>query len=204
MANQKSRSKPSFIEEARRRQIVEAAITAIAETGYINASLAEIAKHADISKGVISYHFDGKDELIDETVSTIWSNLSDYLQEHLKDGATHHERLRIYVESSFKYMQANRVQFVALVDLWGSFSSFEHKKEYNRRAYEPCRRTLTGILENGQTAGEFRRFPARTFASTIQAIIDGMMLQWVFDADSVNLDEASDEIIAMIDRFVQD
>jgi AcrR family transcriptional regulator len=58
------REKPTFIEEARRKQIVEAAMETIADSGYVNASLAEIAKSADISKGVISYHFESKDELI--------------------------------------------------------------------------------------------------------------------------------------------
>ena len=44
----------SFIQAARRRQIIAAAIeTAV---GYGQASLARIAEHADISKSVISYH----------------------------------------------------------------------------------------------------------------------------------------------------
>ncbi|MEV7908062.1 TetR family transcriptional regulator, partial [Streptomyces anulatus] len=46
----------SFIERARRAQIIASAIEVIAEHGFANASLARIAKHAGISKGVISYH----------------------------------------------------------------------------------------------------------------------------------------------------
>ena len=47
----------SFIEEQRRSQIVDIAIQTIATQGFSQASLAEIAKEAGISKGVISYHF---------------------------------------------------------------------------------------------------------------------------------------------------
>jgi AcrR family transcriptional regulator len=44
----------SFIEEARRRQIIASAVEVISEVGFGNASLARIAEHAGISKGVIS------------------------------------------------------------------------------------------------------------------------------------------------------
>ena len=50
----------SFIEKARRTQIIECAIETIAEVGYAQASLGQIAKRAQISKGVISYHFANK------------------------------------------------------------------------------------------------------------------------------------------------
>ena len=50
---------------------MECAIDAIAELGYSNASMAEIAKRAGVSKGVISYHFAGKRELIEQVVNTV-------------------------------------------------------------------------------------------------------------------------------------
>ena len=58
----------SFIETARRAQIMAAAIDTIAEVGYGQASLARIAETAGTSKGVIIYHFGGKDELVRELV----------------------------------------------------------------------------------------------------------------------------------------
>lgn len=49
------RGEPTFIEAARRAQIVQCASDAIDELGFERASLAEIAKRAGISKSVISY-----------------------------------------------------------------------------------------------------------------------------------------------------
>ena len=63
--------KPTFIEEARRRQIVETGIQTIASQGFSHASLAEIARKAGISKGVISYHFAGKEALVDEILRSL-------------------------------------------------------------------------------------------------------------------------------------
>ncbi|CAM4303409.1 TetR family transcriptional regulator [Nocardiopsis rhodophaea] len=69
----------SFIEKARRAQIIEAAVAVIAEVGFAKASLARIAQHAGISKGVISYHFAGKDELIEQVVEQIYLSATDYV-----------------------------------------------------------------------------------------------------------------------------
>ncbi|MCU1643125.1 MAG: TetR family transcriptional regulator [Nocardia sp.] len=44
----------------------------ISEVGYGNASLAKIVKHAGISKGVISYHFEGKDDLMTQLVIQLY------------------------------------------------------------------------------------------------------------------------------------
>jgi TetR/AcrR family fatty acid metabolism transcriptional regulator len=70
----------SFIERARRGQIVQCAIDAIAELGYANASLAEIARRAGVSKGVISYHFEGRRELVEEVVKSVLAKATEVMR----------------------------------------------------------------------------------------------------------------------------
>ena len=60
-SNEASGDSPTFTETARRAQILACAIGAIAESGYGRASLAEIARRAGVSKGVVSYYFTSKD-----------------------------------------------------------------------------------------------------------------------------------------------
>ena len=55
----------TFVDVARRAQLVECAIDAIADVGYRKASLAEIARRAGITKGAIFYHFANREELIE-------------------------------------------------------------------------------------------------------------------------------------------
>jgi Bacterial regulatory proteins, tetR family len=55
MAEADSPPERTFIEAARRNQIVAAAIDTIAEVGYARASFARIAARAGISPGLISY-----------------------------------------------------------------------------------------------------------------------------------------------------
>jgi len=65
MAARRTEDKPlSFIERARREQLIEVTIDVVAEHGYAAASLARIAQAAGISKGAVLYHFASKDAVV--------------------------------------------------------------------------------------------------------------------------------------------
>jgi len=192
------KNKLTFIEEARRKQLIEVTIQTIAENGFVNASLAEIAKRAGVSTGVINYHFSNKDELIKKTIASILQEIYQYIQAQVDQaGESASAQLTAYIKASFSYMSKHREAFVAQVDLWGSFASYEEKSRFNESAYIPCRRNLSKILQHGQDTGEFGEFSVASMASIIQANIDGMMLQWVFDENAIDLQESSQMIIGL-------
>ena len=49
--------------EAARRRILDAALACFNRNGYQNTSLADIAREAGVSKGLVHYHFESKDKL---------------------------------------------------------------------------------------------------------------------------------------------
>ncbi|MEV4091655.1 TetR/AcrR family transcriptional regulator [Streptosporangium saharense] len=193
------RKKSTFIEETRRRQIVSGAITTIAGAGLAQASLARIADEVGISKSVISYHFDGRDELIEEVIVSLLAESNRFIRSRVEQETGGPARLRAYIEASFAFMADHRENFVAMVDIWGSFGTPEAKRAFNATAYDPCRRHIEAILRRGQQDGDFRDFTPRTLASTIQGAVDGVMLQWVFDEAAVDLAECAAELTAMFD-----
>jgi len=193
--------KPSFIEEARRRQIVETAIRTIATRGYSQASLAEIAREAGISKGVISYHFEGKGDLVEEILSRLLREPAEFIKKRVDARDRAMDRLRAYVTANFDFMKTHRDNYVALVDLWESRASGSGNR-FSAEAYGPSRTYLSRILEVGHQTGEFRDLDHGTVASVIQAAIDGVMLQWVFDENAVDLDACRDQILEMVTLHV--
>lgn len=58
----------SFIEQARRLQIVDAAIAVIAEVGVVQASSARIARAASVSPALVNYYFGSRDRLLAEVL----------------------------------------------------------------------------------------------------------------------------------------
>lgn len=57
-------NKQYLIADARKEQIIKAAIEVLEELGYHITSLSKIANKAKISTGLISYHFSGKEDLM--------------------------------------------------------------------------------------------------------------------------------------------
>src|SRR5438067_11717185 len=98
----------TFTETARRAQIVSAAIDTIAELGYGQASLARIAEAAGTSKGVIIYHFGGKDELIKELLQELIARAGQYMRPRIEAEQTGAGMLRALLESNLAFMAENR------------------------------------------------------------------------------------------------
>src|SRR5471032_3229332 len=95
--------RPSFIEVARRAQIIECAIDAIAELGFAQASLAQIAKRAGVSTGVISYYFAGKDALIREVGSHVFTTGRGSIEPLVQQQSDARSALRTFIEASVTY-----------------------------------------------------------------------------------------------------
>jgi TetR/AcrR family transcriptional regulator, fatty acid metabolism regulator protein len=168
------RDHPSFIEMARRKQIVESAIETIAEIGYAQASLAQIAKRAGISKGVISYHFAGKDELIEQVVNDIYLAGITFMAPRLEVQSTAAGMLRAYIQANIEFIDRYRRQVIVLVDIMTNMRTPDGNLRYDAQAEEPILIVVEEMLRRGQESGEFRMFNTRVMAVLLRKAIDAL------------------------------
>ncbi|HLK55508.1 MAG TPA: TetR/AcrR family transcriptional regulator [Chthonomonadaceae bacterium] len=172
----------SFIERARRTQIVSCAIDTIATLGYAQASLAQIARRAGISKGVISYHFAGKEELIREVLASVFTAGAEFMVPKLRAETSAAGALRAYIESNLAFMHANRNSLLAVVEIVSHFRVGDAGPRLVVTMLESAVTDLERILRWGQETGEFREFSTRVMATAIRNAIDGVPPQLVADA----------------------
>jgi AcrR family transcriptional regulator len=172
----------TFTETARRSQIVAAAIDTIAELGYGQASLARIAETAGTSKGVIIYHFGGKDELIRELVAELVAQGVAYMEPRIDaepDGAG---KLRAYIESNLAFMQANRNHVVAIVEIALNARAADGSRLYDFSIQDAGVAALEHLLAHFQGTGEFRAgFDPHVLAMAIRAAINAVPAQLARD-----------------------
>jgi AcrR family transcriptional regulator len=83
---------------------VPRAVGAIAEVGFARASLTRIGERIGISKGLIGYHFAGKDDLIKEVVSEIIEQGKAYMITRILAKQPGPDMLHAYIESNLGYM----------------------------------------------------------------------------------------------------
>ncbi|QFY08558.1 TetR family transcriptional regulator [Nonomuraea phyllanthi] len=168
----------SFIEEARRAQIVASAVAVIAEVGCAQASLARIAKHAGISKGVISYHFAGKEELMEEVVTRVYTEAADHVLAEMEGLQDAGELLRTYVIANAAHMRRHRAQIMALGEIFNNLRTAEGKPRYGVQTSEEIYQALESVFRLGQRTGRFRDFDLRVMAVTLSAAMDSMFGYW--------------------------
>ena len=195
--------KRTFIEEARRAQIVAAAIETVAEAGFADATLARIAQRAGIGKGIISYHFAGKDELMEQVVEEIYTEVADFVLPRMGEAPDERAALRAHILAVAGYMRTHRERLAVLGGISRGMGASEGAAPRGRaRATEQVHRAIEENLRAGQERGVFRGFDVRVIAVTLQASIDGMFAYWAAHPDH-DLDAYAGELAEAIDRSVR-
>jgi AcrR family transcriptional regulator len=191
----------SFIEKARRAQIVEYAIETIAELGYTLASLGEIAKRAKISKGVISYHFANKEELLEQIAIEYYIAWQSYIAPRIEVQKSPKEMLRVYIESNLAFVAENRQHVFAVIELGSKKITAEGKLQFAADHDEAILLPIENILALGVHEGLFREFTkpsARVMALTIRNAIDGFTMELMRKPD-LDVQEYTRELVTIFD-----
>lgn len=193
------RDEPTFIEAARREQIVQSAIETIAALGYGRASLAEIAKHARISKSVISYYFATKDDLIRQVVTAVYATGMEYMVKRMAAQIEPAEALRTYIVSNVAYIGEYRTQMRALVEIIAGFRSDDGTMPFEAPASPAATDDVEKLLLWGQQSGAFRPFSTVVMAITIRAALDA--LPWRLAVDpNFDLNNYAAELVELLER----
>src|SRR5215472_1817236 len=168
----------TFTEAARRAQIVTAAIDTIAEIGYGQASLARIAERGGTSKGVVTYHFAGKDELIREVVAEVLAKGEAYMVPRVLAESSGRGMLRAYIESNLGFMREHRNHLVAFLEIFLNARGEDGSPLVDQRTLEHPATSLELLLAHFQAAGDFRAdFDPQVMAVAIRGAIDHVPLR---------------------------
>jgi AcrR family transcriptional regulator len=191
----------TFTEAARRAQIVEAAIDTIAEVGFARASLARIGTRIGISKGLIGYHFAGKDDLIKEVVLEILEQGKAYMRPRiLAEASTGPGFLRAYLESNLAFMREHRNHMVVIVELArGGLTADGKQRFYGDADVDEAVQILAQHLAHFQAVGELRPdFDPLVMAVAIRAAIDAVPRRLAHDP-ALDVDGYATEIAKLFD-----
>ena len=190
----------TFIENARRQQIVVAAIDTIAEVGFAQASLARIADRIGISKGVISYHFAGKEDLIKQVVIEIIEDSRAFIIPRVFAESSGPARLRAYIESNLAFMREHRNAMIAILDIARNGGLMaDGRRRVDGRDAGVAVQLLEAELARLQGEGEFRRdFDPAVMATAIRAAIDSVPHRLVGDPN-LDIDHYAREIATIFD-----
>ena len=202
--DEREKGKLSFIQEARREQIIQAAIETLGEIGYVKASLSKIAKKAGISTALISYHFRDKEDLMYHVLMKLMGDLSAYVLERVHKKTTPLDQLHAFIEASLAYQGTHQQKNVALIEIIFNGRTPDHIPYYllGDSEEDPLQKELRNILRKGQKEGVFGDFHLDVMVHVIQGSIGEYMLDSGL-MQKVDLETYSRELIRILDQTVK-
>jgi AcrR family transcriptional regulator len=162
----------SFIQRARRAQVVASAIAVMADVGYPKASFTRIAAHAGISPGLITYHFKTKDALVGAVVSEIVEAMETVIDERIPDAASYQTTLKAIIEGQVGFFADHTQEVAALTSIRAGAHDASTGQSLAISQREEAVSKLERFLRDGQAAGEFAPFDARLMAVSMVGALE--------------------------------
>ncbi|RGE23800.1 TetR/AcrR family transcriptional regulator [Leucobacter sp. wl10] len=186
----------TFTENARRAQIITAAITTVNEIGYHRASLSEIAVRAGVAKSAIVYYFGARDRLLLSVVDQVFTDLGQEVAQVILAETNPVTQLKAYLRAYLNYVGSHRAEVTAGIEI-----VVAHRTEDGTPLYltgtEEDSRIIRDILAGGMDAGVFRQMPLSVAVSIVEAVLDVGVTEVQRDR-SVDLTPFVDETVAFV------
>jgi AcrR family transcriptional regulator len=165
--------------DQRRDLMLEAALEVIAERGFPETRIADVAERAGTSPALVIYYFKTKDNLLTEAMrfaEDSWYDLGARRMEVIDNAA---ERLEeIVAMTCLPQADAELPESWTLwLDLWAQSVRHPEVASVREEFDAHWRETITGVVRDGQESGEFKDVDATDFAITFSALLDGLAIQ---------------------------
>ncbi|SEP53118.1 TetR/AcrR family transcriptional regulator [Amycolatopsis saalfeldensis] len=165
----------SFIQAARRKQLVECAIEVIAEVGLARASTVRIARRAGVSRGVLTYHFRDRAELVEQVVQSVYDLGAEALALPMARAGDPRQALLAFIAGSIELYAAQPVAMAALTEIYADARAADGVSRARHRRHGREMSEMAAMLRAGQSQGLFRDFDVDVMCSTIRSALDGAL-----------------------------
>ncbi|WP_237107652.1 TetR/AcrR family transcriptional regulator [Nonomuraea sp. MG754425] len=122
---------------------------------------------------MISYHFAGKDELLEQVVTQINADTWAVVRAAVDAERTASGKLRAYIRANLGHLSSHRSHVLAVADIVGSHAAADGTPRFDATAAPAAAELLTEILRQGLADGEVTDFD-RLVQSATAALEDGL------------------------------
>ena len=176
----------------RRRQIVDAAIRVMAEKGWNETSIDEITREAGVSRGLVSYHFKDKADLLSGVLSRCKEASREGIEEAIAATDDPVERYRLVIRTTLNLAREDPTIYEIFLHFMASGRSSPELGEQIRELYRGFRDMTARSIRHGQENGLFRTdMDADAAAARHIGALTGFALQWLLDPGAFPFDEAA-------------
>ena len=169
--------------EAKKEDIFSAAASVFAEKGFSGTRMEDIAIKADIGKGTLYEYFRSKDALFFALYQNLLDKFHTKIYAALTPQQSPGEALSAFIATTLRAFDEWHEYGMLLMDFWTEHRRGKFLQVEFSTVYDKSREIIRGLIDAGIESGEFSRVDSLVMATTIIGILDGVMLQRVFDPD---------------------
>ncbi len=177
------------VSEIRSNQILDAATEVFAQKGFSKARMDDIAAESRLSKGALYLYFKSKDAIILALLDRMFRREMSALEVLQDEDVPARERL----ERLMEHITSDVQNWLRIVPVAYEFLGLIFRNKTVQNAFRQYLRMyldlVIPILQQGMERGEFRTLDAKSVALAMGAIYEGTILLWVYDPESVNVEE---------------
>jgi AcrR family transcriptional regulator len=182
--------------DARREQILTAALRCFARRGYHATTIEEIVEESGLSRGALYLYYPGKEALYLALADRWNCGLERRLRQVLEADRSPAARLRRLILLVGEHVQAEADACRVLMESWQLSQSLPALRQDLLRRQEEARSLLGGLLRAGIAAGELRcDLDVEDEAQLLLATLHGVMALWHLDPLAVNWARTAEAIL---------
>ncbi|GGS45968.1 HTH-type transcriptional repressor KstR2 [Planobispora rosea] len=141
----------------RRDHLVKLAAELFARKGFQATTVREIAEEAGILSGSLYHHFDSKETIVDEVLSTFLDDLIGRYRAALEQDGEPRTVLSEMVRIGFSTLEPHRAAITVMQNDWNYLRSLPGDRfDYLVKAEEEVERMWVEQIKRGQALGQFR------------------------------------------------
>ena len=175
------------VADVRRDQMLVAASHLIAERGFADTRIADVAERVGASPALVIYYFGTKDSLLTEALR--WSERSFYaaVEEMLQETPALRDRIESLVTACLPVAGETPDDWGLWFDLWAQ--AFRHPEVKKDRVAldQQWRDLLARVVRAGVANGEIDDLDVEAFTVMWSALLDGLVVQVALDDPLVDV-----------------
>ena len=167
----------------RQVDLIRSAYRLFSEKGVHGVPLEEIATHAGLSKGLVLYYFKTKENLVLATMRWALDVTADRVRKAMSVAASPEGRVLAMIDGIWSGAETNRRFYLLYLDLAGH-AARQHQFTELSATFRALENVLYAeVIRDGNAVGAFGIEDPEEGAVALRAIIDGLFLQWLQEAD---------------------
>ncbi|QIN78768.1 TetR family transcriptional regulator [Rubrobacter marinus] len=167
-------------------RLIRSAYKVMGEKGLGHLSLQDVADDAGVSKAILPYYFESKENLILLTMRWVLARVAQRIREAISRAESAESKVSAMIDAIFVNAESNRRFYLVFFDFLGYAARNDRFADVGATFHEICNGLYAEVVRAGQEEGVFNGTDAREAATVVRALVDGLFTQWIQEKDWEN------------------